>query len=255
MLDHTKFPLRRSNGSPELRTPDDLLGEAAGDLEQLPGKGKPLNLDTYFKVDAEHRVANQLLSDNGLIPDQLRKRREIEVLGQKAVELSKREMGHLESLRSQLEVAASSFVGQFGSRSDLEKVIGIDHWLWKIWQIESGDPQTHEVVEAGRRLERLITNCNRRRGRFFAEYKSILEQAQTAIRQLNAETVVSRDLPQQIQLPLLDLDALMSDLVEIPPQLDSLPSEWEQRVGELHGSGGSRSLGLVRLWRRVCSRK
>ena len=67
-MDNTKFPLRRANGSPELRTPDDLLGEAAGDLEQLPGKGKPLNLDTYFKVDAEHRVANQLLSDNGLIP-------------------------------------------------------------------------------------------------------------------------------------------------------------------------------------------
>ena len=254
-MDNTKFPLRRANGSPELRTPDDLLGEAAGDLEQLPGKGKPLNLDTYFKVDAEHRVANQLLSDNGLIPDQLRKRREIEVLGQKAVELSKREMGHLESLRFQLEVAASSFVAQFGSRSDLEKVVGVDHWLWEIWQIESGDPQTHGAVETGRRLEKLITDCNRRRGRFIAEYKSILEQAQATIRQLNAETIASRDLPQQIQLPLLDLDALMSDLGEIPPQLDSLPPERKQRVGELHGSSGSRSLWLVRLWRWVRSRK
>ena len=196
-------------------------------------------------------MANQLLSDNGLVPDQLRKRREVEVLGQTAVELREREMRNLESLRSQLEAAASSFVGQFGKRSDFERVVGVNHWLGEHWQIEFDDPQTHVVLETGRLLAKLITDCNRRREHFTLEYKNILEQAQATIRQLNSE-VIAGDLPQQLQLPLLDLDALMSDLAEIPGHLDSLPPDWERRVGELHESRGT-GFGLVRWWRRMRS--
>ena len=48
---------RRPDGRAGLKTLDDLLGEAVSDdtVKNLPGKGKPLDLSSYFRSGEEHR--------------------------------------------------------------------------------------------------------------------------------------------------------------------------------------------------------
>jgi hypothetical protein len=51
---------------------------AAGELEQLPGKGKPLPLDDYFSVRPEERMAYLVLKNSGFLPEHLQLRKELE---------------------------------------------------------------------------------------------------------------------------------------------------------------------------------
>ncbi len=77
---------RRADGKPEYRSIDQLLAEAAQDdvVQRLPGKGRPIDLSGYMHADAQSRVANKLLADNNVIPQQLQDRREAEMLLQQA---------------------------------------------------------------------------------------------------------------------------------------------------------------------------
>lgn len=44
---------------------------AAGEFNDLPGKGKPLNLDEYFAVNEEWRVGVSLLKNSGFLPQEM----------------------------------------------------------------------------------------------------------------------------------------------------------------------------------------
>ena len=45
-----KKPLRTTDGRPEMRSPDQILKEAAAGISaDLPGMGKKLDLGTYFR--------------------------------------------------------------------------------------------------------------------------------------------------------------------------------------------------------------
>jgi hypothetical protein len=51
-----------------------------GDFDNLPGAGKPLELDDDLLVPPELRVANRILKNAGLVPIELVERREIAAL-------------------------------------------------------------------------------------------------------------------------------------------------------------------------------
>jgi hypothetical protein len=51
---------------------------AAGEFEQLPGKGKPLALDDDFNVRPEERLAFLVLKNGGFLPEHLQWRKELE---------------------------------------------------------------------------------------------------------------------------------------------------------------------------------
>lgn len=73
--------MRRADNTPELCTSDEILDDTvAVSLDGLLSKGKRLNPDGYFKAGTDSRVSNQLLRDNKLVPESLRKRWEIERL-------------------------------------------------------------------------------------------------------------------------------------------------------------------------------
>jgi hypothetical protein len=46
------------------------------DASSLPGKGKPLDLDEYFRTPADRRVGHNLLKNAGFVPD------EVELMGE-----------------------------------------------------------------------------------------------------------------------------------------------------------------------------
>ena len=54
-----------------------LQAIARGELDGLPGAGKPLALDDDALVPAETRVANRILKNAGFVPAEMLERREI----------------------------------------------------------------------------------------------------------------------------------------------------------------------------------
>lgn len=48
---------------------------ANGDFDQLPGRGKRVNLDEYFKSPPEQRAAHALLKNAGIAPQEIQMRR------------------------------------------------------------------------------------------------------------------------------------------------------------------------------------
>ena len=53
---------------------------ADGEFDNLPGKGKPLNLDAYFATPEEMRIGYSVLKTAGVIPEQAELLKEIESL-------------------------------------------------------------------------------------------------------------------------------------------------------------------------------
>ncbi len=49
---------------------------AAGEFDDLPGKGKPLDLSAYFATPEEVRVSNSILRNAGIVPE------EVQLLGE-----------------------------------------------------------------------------------------------------------------------------------------------------------------------------
>lgn len=51
-----------------------------GEFDNLPGKGKPLDLREYFKTPAELRIAYDLLKNSGMVPPEISLKKEIDDL-------------------------------------------------------------------------------------------------------------------------------------------------------------------------------
>ena len=61
---------------------DKLIEEwlAENECEELPGKGKPLNLDEYFSWPEDLRLCYSLLKNSGHVPEEVEQLREIKRL-------------------------------------------------------------------------------------------------------------------------------------------------------------------------------
>ena len=53
---------------------------AEGEFDNLPGKGKPVNLDDYFATPEDLRMGYSVLKNAGVIPEQAQLLKEIESL-------------------------------------------------------------------------------------------------------------------------------------------------------------------------------
>jgi hypothetical protein len=64
------------------RNADEKIKEAIarGEFDNLPGKGKPLDLDAYFATPEHLRMAYSILKSSDIIPEEMELLREIEGL-------------------------------------------------------------------------------------------------------------------------------------------------------------------------------
>lgn len=53
---------------------------AEGEFDNLPGKGKPLDLDAYFAAPEDMRVAFSMLKNAGFVPEQMELLKEVDSL-------------------------------------------------------------------------------------------------------------------------------------------------------------------------------
>ena len=70
---------------------------ARGEFENLKGRGKPLNLDTYFDTPEHLRLGHSLLRSAGFLPEELELRAEINLLEEKC--RASRDEGERRALR------------------------------------------------------------------------------------------------------------------------------------------------------------
>lgn len=54
-----------------------------GEFDNLPGKGKPIDLSKYYGVPEHLRIAYQMMKDSGYIPEEVRLKKEMELLKEK----------------------------------------------------------------------------------------------------------------------------------------------------------------------------
>src|SRR5262245_59175733 len=73
---------------------------ARGEFDNLPGKGKPLDLDAYFATPEHLRIGYSILKSADIIPEEMELLRQIEAL-KKSLESSRTEI-EKKALRQQL---------------------------------------------------------------------------------------------------------------------------------------------------------
>ena len=56
---------------------------ADGEFDNLAGKGKPIDLSKYYGVPEHLRIAYQMIKDSGFIPEEVRLKKEMEILKEK----------------------------------------------------------------------------------------------------------------------------------------------------------------------------
>ncbi|MDT7603849.1 MAG: hypothetical protein QOF61_1846 [Acidobacteriota bacterium] len=57
----------------EVRGIEELIREAMarGEFDDLPGKGQPLDLDTYFQSPEDLRMGHSILKNGGFVPEEV----------------------------------------------------------------------------------------------------------------------------------------------------------------------------------------
>jgi hypothetical protein len=101
-----------------------------GDFDNLPGAGRPLDLDDDPLVPPELRVANRILKNAGCVPPELIERREIAALEASLPDLDegarKRAIAKLAVMRMRLgpRSGLARGLGRFYERRIVEKLAG-----------------------------------------------------------------------------------------------------------------------------------
>ncbi len=101
-----------------------------GEFDNLPGAGRPLDLDEDPLVPAELRVANRILKNAGCVPPELIERREMAALEASLPDLDeearKRAIARLAVMRARLgpRSGLSLGVNRFYERRIIEKLAG-----------------------------------------------------------------------------------------------------------------------------------
>ena len=74
--------------------------QARGEFENLPGKGKPIDLTEYFNTPEDVRVAQAVLKNAGMVPVEIELLQEIAAL--KELLVSIRDKSEVDKIRSRL---------------------------------------------------------------------------------------------------------------------------------------------------------
>ena len=67
---------------------------AEGEFDNLPGKGKPIDLSKYYGVPEHLRIAYHMMKGSGYIPEEVRLKKEMEILKEKIKQCKSEEEKH-----------------------------------------------------------------------------------------------------------------------------------------------------------------
>lgn len=80
---------------------------AEGEFDNLPGKGKPIDLDAYFQTPEDLRICYSILKGSSIVPEEVQRLKDIEALREQLAACSD------EAQKKQLEKIISEKVLSF----------------------------------------------------------------------------------------------------------------------------------------------
>ena len=171
-----KKPLRTPDGRPEFRTPDQILRDAAASIgDELPPESRKLDLDAYFRSGDEHRIANRLLRDNGVLPQHLQDRKDAEQARHAAEQDLEHQIRKLEDLSERVTQLTRALIGS------PEIPLGtLDHLRTDTSPDTLEAAGTHDALEMLNELTERVVQFDRRRTDTLSGYREALGVANEA---------------------------------------------------------------------------
>ena len=80
---------------------------ADGGFDNLPGKGKPIDLKNYYDIPEHLRIGYHMMKDSGFIPEEVRLKKEMEILKEKIANCQS--TGEEKKLRKELNEISQQF--------------------------------------------------------------------------------------------------------------------------------------------------
>ena len=222
--------LRRSDGRPEHRSIDDIIRDSIdpGDLRNLPGWGRPIDLEDYFASGPDQRVAHRLLKDNRVLPQSLQDRKDAEELRLKADALWEKAIGAAQNDRAAIERFAGALAALFADSGQADAALAPSPWpAWAPPPCALAPPTAAQALAVARTLGPAVEVYNRRVELAVSHRLHLLRQANECIDRLNRQVAFSRDLPGSLQLQRLPLEAEEARLRAALPRLAELPQGLE----------------------------
>ena len=179
---------RKADGHPEPRSVDEVLRDAAarGEFDNLPGKGRLIDLGDYFSSDSENRVADRLLRDNRILPDHLQGRKEAEDLAEAGQILLDREGKALQEMLDEIRRLSIPVVTCFQDRGTLLRRFDLPAFPHCFVEpLDGPHPDLSQAIRNAESLRSMTTRYNNRVNVFISKYLEVLERANTSIRQVN----------------------------------------------------------------------
>lgn len=231
-----KPKLRTPDGKIEMRSIDEMLAFVASDKEiaNLPGIGKPLNLEAYFKPGEEFRVAGKILKENSVLPPHLQERKDAEDMQAKAELIYVEALRDIPSLRQDLLTQIEVLTGTFPSRSLCQEQLGFQDWPQDLSE-PPGETTSLPSAEHVQNLLKEIARYNARVRNVIYRYLDCLQKAQQNIANFHKRQLLTTSLtPTYHHVPDIDLEQAKTQIEQTFSLLPTFPDDLYKRLKKWH---------------------
>ena len=221
---------RTPDGKPERRTPDEMLRDAVSNDTDIPGKGKPLDLKTYFRPDAEHRMAGKILRDNNVLPAHLQERKDAEEYLKKAEEHLRRATKKIAPLQKAIRPLAQTLIRTFSYDKEMCEALGLNAFPENFYP-NSQTPPASDPFATIRTFDQLCKQYNARVRDLTYRYLENLRLAHENIEASKKRQLVNRSLvPAYAPIAKIDIEAQREYIQKRFPLLPECPRDWQPRL-------------------------
>ena len=232
-----KPKLRTPDGKIQMRSVDDLLKEVAADesWRNLPGKGKPLDLRSYFAPGEEYRVAGKILQENKVLPPHLQELKDAEALQETAQKLFDEAQQQIPPLRTTLLSQIETLVSQFPDQTTCQTWLGLDTWPTDYPTPNATMRDQKQHIETAAHLTQEISRYNARIRNFTYRYLDHLKRAQENIHNYHKRQLLNTTLsPNYNYVAPIDLTRKEEEIKELFSPLTELPQDLPTRLKKWH---------------------
>ena len=221
---------RTPDGKPEKRTPDEMLRDAVSDDTDMPGKGEPLDLKTYFRPDAEHRMAGKIMRDNNVLPAHLQERKDAEEHLKNAEEHLRQTTEKIVPLQKAIRPLAQTLIRTFSNDKEMCEALGLNA-LPEKFHPDAETPSTSDLLETISTFDQLCKQYNARVRDLTYRYLENLRLAHENIEASKKRQLVNRSLlPAYAPIAKIDIESQREYIQKRFLLLPERPCDWQSRL-------------------------
>lgn len=223
---------RTPDGTPERRTPDEMLRDAVSDDSDIPGKGEPLDLKTYFRPDAEHRMAGKILRDNNVLPAHLQERKDAEEHLKNAEEHLRQTTRKIAPLQKAILLLAQTLIRTFSNDKEMCEALGLNALPEKFHpNSETPLASTPDLLATISTFDQLCKQYNARVRDLTYRYLENLRLAHENIEASKKRQLVNHSLlPAYPPIAKIDIETQKKYIQKRFPILPERPRDWQSRL-------------------------